>query len=101
MGTENTNPFSCSELYFVFMDYDPQYELLRAIRSVQGEEELDSFLSKKHDMLLGRLFEPGSYQKRFSWAIVDGFAAELTSDQADKLRCADGVRVVEKNQELG
>ncbi|KAH9298207.1 hypothetical protein KI387_029889, partial [Taxus chinensis] len=64
------------------------------------QQELDKYVSKKHDMLLQRTLKAGSYKKRFSWVIVDGFAAEITPDQADQLRSADGVRVVEKEQEL-
>ncbi|KAH9775165.1 Inhibitor I9 domain-containing protein [Citrus sinensis] len=99
MGTQN------AELYFVFMNYDPEYQRLRADRTRQGADELDLYLSKKHDELLASTLEPGSYRKTLSLVIVDGFAVEITEDQvmlifANVLRSAKGVRVVEKNQEL-
>ncbi|KAL6280567.1 hypothetical protein ACE6H2_017448 [Prunus campanulata] len=89
-----------SESYFVFMNYDPQYEHLRANRTKRGTNELDLYLSRKHDQLLARTLEPGSYKKTLSLVIVDGFAVEITDDQASVLRSAKEVRLVEKNQEL-
>ncbi|GKV31734.1 hypothetical protein SLE2022_230260 [Rubroshorea leprosula] len=88
------------EPYFVFMNYDPEYERLRADRTKKGASELDSYLSRKHDALLASTLEPGSYKKTSSLVIVDGFAVEITEEQANALRSAEGVRVVEKNQEL-
>ncbi|XP_054775954.1 subtilisin-like protease SBT2.4 [Prosopis cineraria] len=88
------------ESYFVFMNYDPQYERLRADRTKSGSHELDVYLSKKHDELLARTLEPGSYTKTSSLVIVDGFAVKITEDQAKVLRSAKGVRVVEKNEEV-
>ncbi|KAJ6946096.1 subtilisin-like protease SBT2.5 [Populus alba x Populus x berolinensis] len=89
-----------SERYFVFMNYDPEYERLRADRTKRGAYELDMYLSRKHDELLANTLEHGSYEKTISLVIVDGFAVEITEDQASVLRSASGVRVVEKNQEL-
>ncbi|KAL9230957.1 hypothetical protein vseg_006238 [Gypsophila vaccaria] len=88
------------ELYFVFLNFDPDYERLRNDRSKRGAYELDMYLSKKHDELLARTLEPGSYNKTLSLVIVDAFAVEITPDQAKTLRSAVEVRVVEKNQEL-
>ncbi|MCD7450316.1 hypothetical protein HAX54_005295 [Datura stramonium] len=88
------------ELYFVFMNYDPEYERLKSNRRKEGREELDVYLCKKHDELLEKRLEPGSYNKTMSLGIVDGFAVEITPDQANVLRSAKDVRVVEKNQEL-
>ncbi|XP_022985431.1 subtilisin-like protease SBT2.5 [Cucurbita maxima] len=85
--------------YFVFMNYDPEYERLRADRSGEGAHELDEYLSRKHDGVLGRCLEPGTYRKVSSFLIVDGFSVEITEEQADVLRSAEGVRVVEKNQD--
>ncbi|RVX04151.1 hypothetical protein CK203_015662 [Vitis vinifera] len=90
MGSSNT------ELYFVFMNFDPEYERLRADRTKRGAHELDLYLSRKHDQLLASVLEPGSYKKTSSLVIVDGFAVEISN----VLRSAKGVRVVEKNQEL-
>ncbi|KMT11933.1 hypothetical protein BVRB_5g098970 [Beta vulgaris subsp. vulgaris] len=88
------------ELYFVFMNFDPEYERLRSDRSKRGAYELDMYLSRKHDELLARTFQPGTYNKTLSLVIVDGFAVQITDDQAKLLRSAMEVRVVEKNQEL-
>ncbi|PAN32951.1 hypothetical protein GQ55_5G529800 [Panicum hallii var. hallii] len=88
------------EVYFVFMNFDPVYERLRADRSKEGSATLDAYLSHKHDKLLAKLLQPDSYRKRSSLAIVDGFAVEITEAQASVLRSAKEVRVVEKNQEL-
>ncbi|XP_062182894.1 uncharacterized protein LOC133886997 [Phragmites australis] len=88
------------EVYFVFMNFDPVYERLRADRSKEGSATLDAYLSQKHDKLLAKLLHPDSYRKRSSLAIVDGFAVEITDAQASMLRSAKEVRVVEKNQEL-
>ncbi|KAI7988946.1 hypothetical protein LOK49_LG13G01032 [Camellia lanceoleosa] len=91
MGSEK------SELYFVFMTYDPEYNRLRSNRTKRGSTELDLYLSRKHDALLATTLLP---EKTSSLVIVDGFAVEITDDQANVLRSAKGVRVVEKNQLL-
>ncbi|EXB66078.1 hypothetical protein L484_003879 [Morus notabilis] len=88
------------ESYFVFMNYDPEYERLRADKAKKATNELDSYLSRKHDELLASALEPGSYNKTLSLVIVDGFSVEITDEQAKMLRSAKGVRLVEKNQEL-
>ncbi|KDP25312.1 hypothetical protein JCGZ_20468 [Jatropha curcas] len=89
-----------TELYFVFMNYDPEYERLRADRTKKGAYELDLYLSRKHDELLANNLDRGTYRKTLSLVIVDGFAVEITEVQANVLRSANGVRVVEKNQEV-
>ncbi|KAM0939447.1 putative peptidase S8 propeptide/proteinase inhibitor I9 [Dioscorea sansibarensis] len=94
MGSQGT------EVYFVFMKFDPEYERLQKNRSKQGKEELDSYLNTKHDRLLAKLLQPNTYKKRSSLAIVDGFAVEMTQAQAAILEGAKEVRIVEKNQEL-
>ncbi|CAN1254319.1 Subtilisin-like protease SBT2.5 [Linum perenne] len=98
MGSDDTET---KELYFVFMKYDPEYDRLKADRRTKrGAHELDVYLSKKHDHLLSTSLQLGTYNKTCSLVIVDGFAVEITQDQANVLRSADGVRLVEKNQEL-
>ncbi|XP_022733385.1 uncharacterized protein LOC111287250 isoform X1 [Durio zibethinus] len=69
-------------------------------RTKKGASELDLYLSRKHDELLASTLQAGSYKKTLSLVIVDGFAVEITEAQANVLRSANGVRVVEKNQEL-
>ncbi|KAL5188869.1 Subtilisin-like protease SBT2.5 [Glycine soja] len=86
------------ESYFVFMSYDPEYGRLQADRTKRGVHELDLYLDRKHDELLASTLEPGSYKKTSSLVIVDAFAVEITEDQANVLRSAKGVRVVEKNE---
>ncbi|XP_039118751.1 subtilisin-like protease SBT2.5 [Dioscorea cayenensis subsp. rotundata] len=88
------------EVYFVFMNFDPEYERLQKNRSKQGGHELDLYLSTKHDLLLNKLLQPNTYKKMYSLAIVDGFAVQMTKDQAAILQGAKEVRIVEKNQEL-
>ncbi|KAE8697614.1 putative Leucine-rich repeat protein kinase family protein [Hibiscus syriacus] len=82
------------------MNYDPEYQRLRADRTEKGAYELDLYLSKKHDQLLASTLQAGTYKRTLSLVIVDGFAVEITETQANVLRSANGVRVVEKNQEL-
>ncbi|KAK8658037.1 hypothetical protein V6N13_036252 [Hibiscus sabdariffa] len=47
-----------SELYFVFMNHDPEYHRLRADRTKKGASELDLYLSRKHDELLAAITRP-------------------------------------------
>ncbi|RWW64396.1 hypothetical protein BHE74_00028368 [Ensete ventricosum] len=51
--------------------------------SREGVEELDTYLSKKHDQLLAKLFQPNTYKKKSSLAIVDGFSVEITKEQGN------------------
>jgi hypothetical protein len=50
-------------------------------RTKRGAYELDMYLSRKHDELLANTLEHGSYEKKISLVIVDGFAVEITEDQ--------------------
>jgi hypothetical protein len=59
--------------------------LLCSSRSKEGSATLDAYLSHKHDKLLAKLLQPGSYRKRSSLAIVDGFAVEITEDQVTSI----------------
>ncbi|KAK9147296.1 hypothetical protein Scep_006053 [Stephania cephalantha] len=73
---------SSTEVYFVFMNFDPEYERLQSLRTKQlGSLELDLYLSNKHDEFLANMLGPGTYKKRFSWVVIDGFSAEITDDQ--------------------
>nr|XP_043608665.1 uncharacterized protein LOC122580460 isoform X2 [Erigeron canadensis] len=91
---------SQKQLHFVFMKYDPEYERLQSDRTKRGVREVEMYLSKKHNDLLAKTLEPGTYTKTLSLFIVDAFAAQITDAQANVLRSAKEVRVVEKNQEL-
>ncbi|XP_012086743.1 subtilisin-like protease SBT2.5 isoform X3 [Jatropha curcas] len=81
---------------------DRSFLLLKIIvyRTKKGAYELDLYLSRKHDELLANNLDRGTYRKTLSLVIVDGFAVEITEVQANVLRSANGVRVVEKNQEV-
>ncbi|KAF5734763.1 PA-domain containing subtilase family protein [Tripterygium wilfordii] len=85
-------------LYFVFMNYDPEFERLQADRTKRAAFEVDIYLSRKHDELLANTLGIGTYKKALSLKIVDGFAVQITEHQANVLRSVNGVRVVEKNQ---
>ncbi|KAL3844490.1 hypothetical protein ACJIZ3_001893 [Penstemon smallii] len=89
-----------SELHFVFMNYDLEYERLLSNKTKRGAHELDLYLSRKHDEVLGKYLRPGTYNKTLSLVIVDGFAVQITETQANVLRSAKEVRIVEKDQEL-
>lgn len=54
---------------------------LLVYRTKKGENELDLYLSRKHDELLAKNLQPGSYTKTLSLVIVDGFAVEITNEQ--------------------
>lgn len=54
--------------------------ITRTKRGGHGNE-LDLYLSRKHDELLATTLEPGSYKKTSSLVIVDGFAVQITDDQ--------------------
>ncbi|KAJ7955834.1 Subtilisin-like protease [Quillaja saponaria] len=55
-------------------------------------------LEKKHDMLLGMLFEDGTYTKLYSYRhLINGFAVHISPEQAETLRRAPGVKSVERD----
>ncbi|OMO62885.1 hypothetical protein COLO4_32844 [Corchorus olitorius] len=75
---------------------------------VESDEKLDtaselvtsyaSHLEKKHDMLLGMLFERGSYKKLYSYKhLINGFSVHLSTEQAETLRRTPGVKSVERD----
>ncbi|XVF47667.1 hypothetical protein PTKIN_Ptkin03bG0128500 [Pterospermum kingtungense] len=76
--------------------------------AVESDEKLDtsselvtfyaSHLEKKHDMLLGMLFEHGSYRKLYSYKhLINGFSVHLSPEQAETLRRTPGVKSVERD----
>ncbi|KAF5753514.1 hypothetical protein HanXRQr2_Chr17g0780961 [Helianthus annuus] len=87
-------------LHYVFMNYDPEFDRLQSDRTKRGARKVEIYLSKKHDDLLAKKLEPGTYSKTLSLFIVDAFATQITDAQANVLRSAKEVRIVEKNQEL-
>ncbi|KZV18285.1 subtilisin-like protease [Dorcoceras hygrometricum] len=55
-------------------------------------------LEKRHDMLLGMLFEQGAYKKLYSYNhLINGFSVHISSEQAEILRRAPGVKTVERD----
>ncbi|GAB2283312.1 hypothetical protein Dimus_017830 [Dionaea muscipula] len=96
----------CSFIYFegnTSPDMRSLYSLALKRQVVDGgyqAHELDLYLSTKQDEHKARTQHPGTYKKTLSLVIVDGFSVEISDDQAELLRSAKGVRVVEMNQEL-
>ncbi|KAF8047396.1 hypothetical protein N665_3061s0002 [Sinapis alba] len=90
---------SSKELYYVFLKRDTEYERLKDIRTRKGEEDLDRYLEKRHEEILESSLGPGSYIRTVSLVVVHGFGVEITKQQAEVLRSADGVYTVEKNEE--
>ncbi|KAI8571441.1 hypothetical protein RHMOL_Rhmol01G0120700 [Rhododendron molle] len=55
-------------------------------------------LEKKHDMLLGMLFDRGTYKKLYSYRhLINGFAVHISPEQAEILGRAPGVKSVERD----
>ncbi|KGN61172.1 subtilisin-like protease SBT2.5 [Cucumis sativus] len=55
-------------------------------------------LENKHDMLLGMLFERGSFKKLYSYKhLINGFAVDITHEQAETLRRTPIVKSVERD----
>ncbi|KAI5059612.1 hypothetical protein GOP47_0025931 [Adiantum capillus-veneris] len=55
-------------------------------------------LVARHDNLLSGIFTSSSYKKLYSYShVLNGFAVQLTSKQADALRSLPGVRRLEKD----
>ncbi|KAF5954876.1 hypothetical protein HYC85_007732 [Camellia sinensis] len=55
-------------------------------------------LEKKHDMLLGMLFGRGTYKKLYSYRhLINGFAIQISPEQAEILRRAPSVKSVERD----
>ncbi|KAL6977827.1 hypothetical protein U1Q18_026612 [Sarracenia purpurea var. burkii] len=55
-------------------------------------------LEKKHDILLGMLFDRGTYKKLYSyWHLINGFAVHISPEQAEILARAPGVKSVERD----
>ncbi|ONI27259.1 hypothetical protein PRUPE_1G076600 [Prunus persica] len=76
--------------------------------AVESDEKIDTtsesvtsyarHLESKHDMLLGMLFEQGTYQKLYSYQhLINGFAVHISHEQAEKLMRAPGVKSVERD----
>ncbi|PRQ37185.1 putative cucumisin [Rosa chinensis] len=76
--------------------------------AVESDEKIDTtsesvtsyarHLENKHDMLLGMLFEQGTYKKLYSYQhLINGFAVHISPEQAERLMRAPGVKSVERD----
>ncbi|XP_022755467.1 subtilisin-like protease SBT2.5 [Durio zibethinus] len=102
-----------AEIYIVIVEGEPVISYKGGengfeATAVESDEKLDTtselvtsyacHLEKKHDMLLGMLFERGSYKKLYSYKhLINGFSVHLSPEQAETLRCASGVKSVERD----
>ncbi|KAJ9136391.1 hypothetical protein P3X46_033475 [Hevea brasiliensis] len=88
-------------VYLVLMEGEPvafhdprKLELNSEISQAHAKRLLDS-----HDQLLQTTLEIGSYRKLYSFKhIVNGFAVHITPSQAEKLKGAPGVKMVERDR---
>ncbi|KAF5725950.1 Subtilisin-like serine protease 3 isoform 1 [Tripterygium wilfordii] len=99
-----------AEIYLVTVEGDPVISYRGGVpgfeaTAVETDENFDptsqfvtsyaQHLEKKHDMLLGMLFNHGSYEKLYSYKhLINGFAVHVSPDQAEILRHAPGVKSV-------
>uniref|UniRef100_A0A1J3ELY6 Subtilisin-like protease n=3 Tax=Noccaea caerulescens TaxID=107243 RepID=A0A1J3ELY6_NOCCA len=102
-----------AEIYIVTMEGDPIISYKGGdngfeATAVESDEKIDTtselvtsyarHLERKHDMLLGMLFEEGSYKKLYSYKhLINGFAAHVSPEQAEMLRRAPGVKSVNRD----
>ncbi|KAF5749387.1 subtilisin-like protease [Tripterygium wilfordii] len=102
-----------AEIYVVTVEGDPVISYRGGVpgfeaTAVETDENFDptslfvtsyaQHLEKKHDMLLGMLFNHGSYEKLYSYKhLLNGFAVHISPDQAEILRRAPGVKSVERD----
>lgn len=105
--------FGNAEIYIVTVEGEPVISYKGGINgfdatALEEDEKLNvasesvssyaKHLEKKHDMLLGLLFDQGTYKKLYSYRhLINGFAVHITPEQAEILRQAPGVKSVEKD----
>jgi len=86
-----------AEVYIVTMEGDPIISYKGGengfeATAVESDEKIDTsselvtvyarHLERKHDMILGMLFEEGSYKKLYSYKhLINGFAAHVSPEQ--------------------
>lgn len=102
-----------AEVYIVTLEGEPVISYKGGVNgfeatAVESDEKIDTtselvtsyaeHLEKKHDMLLGMLFDRGTYQKLYSYRhLINGFAVHISPEQAEILRHAPGVKSVERD----
>lgn len=102
-----------AEVYIVTIEGEPVISYKGGVNgfeatAVESDEKIDptselvtsyaEHLEKKHDMLLGMLFDRGTYQKLYSYRhLINGFAVHISPEQAEILRRAPGVKSVERD----
>ncbi|XP_027359980.1 subtilisin-like protease SBT2.6 [Abrus precatorius] len=102
-----------AEIYIVAVEGEPIVSYRGGVdgfeaTAVESDDKIDStseavtsyarHLEKRHDMLLGMLFESGTYEKLYSYRhLINGFAVHLSPEQAETLRHAPGVKSVERD----
>ncbi|KAK4755711.1 hypothetical protein SAY87_009468 [Trapa incisa] len=105
--------FGNAEVYIVTIEGEPVISYTGGIEglkatAMESDEKIDytsemvtsytQHLEKKHDMLLGMLFERGTYEKLYSYRhLINGFAVHLSPEQAETLRRSPGVKSVERD----
>eukprot|EP00249_Psilotum_nudum_P002715 c15839_g1_i1 orf=1785-3449(-) len=73
----------------------------KLVISSQAAKAYKVFLESQHDMLLKSIFKTKSYSKLYSYHhVVNGFAVQISSEQADALQKSPGVLRVERDWQL-
>ncbi|XP_023757650.1 subtilisin-like protease SBT2.6 isoform X1 [Lactuca sativa] len=102
-----------SEIYIVTIEGEPVISYTGGVSgfeatAVEADETLDVtsdlvssyslHLESKHDSLLETLFDEGTYKKLYSYKhLINGFAVDLSPEQAETLRGSLGVKSVDKD----
>ncbi|KAF5956544.1 hypothetical protein HYC85_003769 [Camellia sinensis] len=97
-----------AEIYIVMVEGEPVISYKGGVdgfeaTAVESDEKIDvtsysRHLEKKHDMLLGMLFDRGTYEKLYSYRhLINGFSVHISPEQAEILRRAPGVKSVERD----
>eukprot|EP00252_Welwitschia_mirabilis_P018057 TRINITY_DN40229_c0_g1_i1.p1 TRINITY_DN40229_c0_g1~~TRINITY_DN40229_c0_g1_i1.p1 ORF type:complete len:800 (+),score=173.85 TRINITY_DN40229_c0_g1_i1:223-2622(+) len=90
--------FCRAEIYLVSVEGDPP---VVAYSGFEDKEEISAYtqkLQRQHEMILEQSLESGSYKKLYSYRhLINGFAVQMSPEQAEKLREAPGVVNVQRD----
>ncbi|KAK2449344.1 subtilisin protease SBT2.5 [Trifolium repens] len=102
-----------AEVYIVTVEGEPIISYTGGVEgfeatAVESDEKIDTtselvtsyarHLENRHDMLLGLLFDRGTYTKLYSYKhLINGFAVHISPEQVETLRHAPGVKSVERD----